>query len=188
MYTKAKNNNGWIEVVCGSMFSGKTEELIRRIKRAKIAHQNVCIFKPQMETRYHQEKIVSHDGNHLDSLPIDKSEDILNYTDTFEVIGIDEAQFFDSKLIDVCNTLANQNKRVIVAGLDMDFKGQPFGVMPQLIAIAELVTKVHAICVQCGSEAQFSFKFYNKNEQVELGQKELYEPRCRKCFNEGMGK
>ena len=186
MYTKPKNNTGWIEVICGSMFSGKTEELIRRIKRAKIAHQKVHIFKPEMEVRYDKEKIVSHDDNKIDSTPISDPKKILNLVDQVDVVGIDEAQFFTLDLATVCNQLANENKRVIIAGLDMDFLGNPFGVMPELMAMAELITKVHAICVQCGCEAQFSYRFSNSGEQVKLGEKDLYEPRCRSCFNQGM--
>ena len=186
MYTKPNNNTGWIEVICGSMFSGKTEELIRRIKRAKIANQKVHIFKPEMEVRYHKEKIVSHDDNKIDSTPISNPNKILHLVDQVDVVGIDEAQFFNLDLASVCNQLANENKRVIIAGLDMDFLGNPFGIMPKLMAMAELVTKVHAICVQCGSEAQFSYRFSNTGEQVKLGEKDLYEPRCRYCFNQGM--
>lgn len=185
MYTKLKNSTGWIEVICGSMFSGKTEELIRRIKRARIANQNVHIFKPEMETRYHKEKIVSHDDHEIDSSPISNTKDILKLVGDVDVVGIDEAQFFDPGLIEVCNQLANDNKRIIIAGLDMDFLGKPFGVMPNLMAMAELVTKVHAICARCGSEAQYSYRFSNAGEQVELGEKDLYEPRCRSCFNQG---
>ena len=185
MYTKPKNSTGWIEVICGSMFSGKTEELIRRIKRARIANQNVHIFKPEMEVRYHKEKIVSHDDSEIDSTPISDTKDILKLVGDVDVVCIDEAQFFDPGLIEVCNQLANDNKRIIIAGLDMDFLGKPFGVMPNLMAMAELVTKVHAICVRCGSEAQYSYRFSNAGEQVELGEKDLYEPRCRSCFNQG---
>ena len=185
MYTKPKNSTGWIEVICGSMFSGKTEELIRRIKRARIANQSTHIFKPKMEVRYHKKKIVSHDDNEIDSSPISQAEDILKLVNDVDVIGIDEAQFFDPGLIEVCNQLANENKRIIIAGLDMDFTGNPFGVIPKLMAMAELVTKVHAICIKCGSEAQFSYRFSNTGEQVKLGEKDLYEPRCRSCFNKG---
>ena len=188
MYTKPKNSMGWIEIICGSMFSGKTEELIRRIKRAKIANQTVHIFKPKMEIRYHKEKIVSHDDNQIDSTPISDPKEILNWADKVDVIGIDEAQFFSPNLAEVCNQLANNNKRIIIAGLDMDFLGNPFGIMPNLMAMAELVTKVHAICMKCGSEAQFSYRFSNSGGQVKLGEKDLYEPRCRTCFNQGMEK
>lgn len=188
MYTKTKNNEGWVEVICGSMFSGKTEELIRRVKRAKIANQTTSIFKPKMEIRYHTKKIVSHNDNQLDSTPVDDPNAIIKLAENIQVIGIDEAQFFDTQLISVCNTLANQGKRIIVAGLDMDFLGTPFGVIPQLMAMAEFVTKVHAICVQCGSDAQYSYKLSATGNQVELGEKDLYEPRCRRCFNIGMAK
>lgn len=188
MYTKPKNSTGWIEIICGSMFSGKTEELIRRIKRAKIANQKVHIFKPEMEVRYHKEKIVSHNDNRIDSTPINDPKEILKLVNQVDVVGIDEAQFFNLDLAKVCNQLANENKRVIIAGLDMDFLGNPFGVMPELMAMAELVTKVHAICVQCGTEAQYSYRFSNTGNQVELGEKDLYEPRCRSCFNQGMKK
>ncbi|PCJ62797.1 MAG: thymidine kinase [Bacteroidetes bacterium] len=188
MFIEPKNNKGWIEVVCGSMFSGKTEELIRRVKRAKIAKLQVRIFKPKMETRYDKVKVVSHDDNYVDSFPVDSSDEILNWVDGIEVIGIDEAQFFDEGLPAICNQLANMDKRVVIAGLDMDFKGAPFGVMPQLMAMAEYVTKVHAICMQCGSVAQYSYRFSKTGGQVQLGEKDLYEPRCRACYLIGMAK
>lgn len=177
---------GWIEVICGSMFSGKTEELLRRLKRAKIAHLRVEIFKPKIDTRYHESKIVSHDNNHIISKSIDLAENILQYANDIDVIGIDEAQFFDDQLLIVCNTLAAKGIRVIVAGLDMDFQGNPFGPMPALMAHAEFVTKVNAICVQCGNPAVFSYRLADSKETVLLGQKQEYEPRCRACFNEGM--
>ena len=186
MFIEPKNSKGWIEVVCGSMFSGKTEELIRRIKRAQIANLQTRIFKPKMEIRYDKVKVVSHDDNYADSFPVEHSSEILKWTKDMEVIGIDEAQFFDSDLPEVCNTLANNNKRVIVAGLDMDFLGQPFGPMPQLMAMAEYVTKVHAICMQCGSVAQYSYRYTKNGPQIELGEKDQYEPRCRTCYTRGM--
>lgn len=186
MFVEPKNSKGWIEVVCGSMFSGKTEELIRRIKRAKIAKLEVRIFKPKMETRYDKVKVVSHDDNYVDSFPVDSSEEILRWVEQVEVVGIDEAQFFDEKLPEVCNQLANMGKRVVIAGLDMDYLAQPFGAMPHLMAMAEYVTKVHAICMQCGSVAQYSYRFSKSGGQVLLGEKGEYEPRCRACFNQGM--
>jgi thymidine kinase len=178
-------NTGWIEVICGSMFSGKTEELLRRLRRAKIANQKVEIFKPMVDTRYHDTLIVSHDENHIQSTPIGIAENILLYSNEVEVVGIDEAQFFDENLPDVCAKLAANGTRVIIAGLDMDFKGQPFGPMPRLMAMAEYVTKVHAICVRCGSPAGFSYRLSAEESTVLLGEKEHYEPRCRHCFNAG---
>ena len=169
MFVEPKNSKGWIEVICGSMFSGKTEELIRRVKRAKIAKQQVRIFKPKMETRYDKVKVVSHDDNYLDSFPVDSAAEILNWLEGVDVVGIDEAQFFDAELPDVCNELANRNLRVVIAGLDMDYLAKPFGVMPKLMAMAEYVTKVHAICMQCGSEAQYSYRFSKSGGQVQLG-------------------
>jgi len=174
---------GSIEVITGSMFSGKTEELIRRLKRAKIARQKVEIFKPEKDKRYSETEVVSHDENSIRSTPVDHSSNILFFAGDVDVIGIDEAQFFDKGLIEVVTKLANSGSRVIVAGLDMDFKGNPFGPMPGLMAVADHVTKVHAICVQCGNIAQFSHRLSNKNEVVVLGEKELYEPLCRKCFD-----
>lgn len=177
---------GWIEVVCGCMFSGKTEELIRRLKRAKIANQKVEIFKPQLDTRYHETKIVSHDENAIHSTPVSNSQNILLMVKDIEVVGIDEAQFFDAELPYVCEKLAAGGTRVIVAGLDMDFLAKPFGPMPQLLARAEYVTKVHAICVVCGNLASYSFRKTKNDETVLLGEKDHYEPRCRNCYNEGM--
>ena len=174
---------GWIEVICGSMFSGKTEELIRRLKRAEFAQQSVEIFKPAIDKRYDDEDVVSHNENSIRSTPVSSSRNILLLADGVEVIGIDEAQFFDDGLIEVCNQLANNGARVIIAGLDMDFSGKPFGVMPGLIATAEYVTKVHAICVKCGSLAQFSHRKTTDEQQVMLGEMEMYEPLCRVCFN-----
>ncbi len=173
---------GTIEVVTGSMFSGKTEELIRRLKRAKFARQKVEIYKPAMETRYSEDEVVSHDENSIRSSPVDNSSNILLLAGNVDVIGIDEAQFFDKGLVEVVIKLANMGIRVIVAGLDMDFKGMPFGPMPGLMAVADHVTKVHAICVRCGSIAQFSHRLSEKEQVVLLGEKEAYEPLCRSCF------
>ena len=176
------SKKGTIEVICGSMFSGKTEELIRRVKRAKLAKLKIAVFKANVDTRYDEEKIVSHNANKIISTRITAPSEILNLVDNIEVIAIDEAQFFNTELIDVCNKLANQGKRVIIAGLDMDFLGKPFGVMPQLLAIAEHVTKVHAICVDCGEIASYSFRLSDSKALVQLGQKKEYKPLCRRCF------
>jgi thymidine kinase len=176
---------GWIEVVCGSMFSGKTEELIRRLNRALIAKQKVEIFKPKLDTRYDKTQVVSHNQNSIRSTPVDFSEDILLLAATSEVVGIDEAQFFDEELVTVANKLANNGKRVIIAGLDMDFSGKAFGPMPELMAIAEYVTKVHAICARCGGIATYSFRLSTSKSKVLLGEKDKYEPRCRRCFLSG---
>jgi len=173
---------GWIEVICGSMFSGKTEELIRRMKRAQFAKQSVEIFKPDVDTRYDEEKVVSHDDNEIHSTPVPSSSNILILADNVDVVGIDEAQFFDNELVNVCNQLANRGIRVIVAGLDMDFKGKPFGPMPGIMACAEYVTKVHAICVRCGNLANHSYRFSENDKLVQLGETEAYEPLCRSCF------
>jgi len=178
--------SGWIEIVCGCMFSGKTEELIRRLKRAKIAGQKVEIFKPIVDTRYHDVKIVSHDDNSIHSTPVKDSMEILQLVENMEVVGIDEAQFFDDKISTVCDLLAQKGIRVIVAGLDMDFQGAPFGPMPALLSKAEYVTKVHAICMQCGNLASYSFRKTYIDDTVLLGEKDHYEPRCRSCFIEGM--
>ncbi|HPD94766.1 MAG: thymidine kinase [Bacteroidales bacterium] len=179
---------GWIEVIAGSMFSGKTEELIRRLKRAKYAKQRVEIFKPQIDTRYSEEEVVSHDANSILSTPVSSSGNILLLAQNVDVIGIDEAQFFDMNLPNVCNQLADMGVRVIVAGLDMDFKGKPFGPMPNLMAIAEYVTKVHAICVHCGDLAQYSHRTANTDKLVLLGETDVYEPLCRLCYNKATGK
>lgn len=179
---------GWIEVISGCMFSGKTEELIRRLNRAIIAKQKVEIFKPVMDKRYHENKIVSHNENAIRSTPVDFASDILLLAGNCEVVGIDEAQFFDEAIVDVCNTLANSGKRVIVAGLDMDFEGKPFGQMPNLLAVAEFVTKVHAICSETGELASFSFRLSDNDQQVMLGEKDVYEARSRKAFMEGIKK
>lgn len=176
------NQTGWVEVICGSMFSGKTEELIRKLNRAKIAKQKVEIFKPSIDTRYHEADIVSHNANAIRSTPVQTAHEILLLSGDSQVIGIDEAQFFDEGLVEVCTILADTGKRVIVAGLDMDFQGKPFGPMPQLMAISEFVTKVHAICVVCGELASYSYRKTNNNSQVMLGETESYEARCRKCM------
>jgi thymidine kinase len=173
---------GWLEVICGSMFSGKTEELIRKLNRAKIAKQKVEIFKPAIDTRYHEIDIVSHNSNAIRSTPVNSAHEILILSADSQVIGIDEAQFFDEGLVEVCTKLADSGKRVIVAGLDMDFQGKPFGPIPQLLAIAEYVTKVHAICVICGELASYSYRKTKNNAQVMLGETESYEARCRKCM------
>ena len=174
---------GWIEVVCGSMFSGKTEELIRRLKRAQFAKQKVEIFKPQVDTRFHDLKVVSHSGIEIHSTPVPSSSNILLMANDVHVVGIDEAQFFDMELPNVCRKLANQGVRVIVAGLDMDYQGNPFGPMPQLLACAEYVTKVHAICMHCGNLAYISHRTINNDNLVMLGETDSYEPLCRDCFN-----
>ena len=177
---------GRIEVVCGSMFSGKTEELIRRMRRAQFARQRVEIFKPAIDVRYSEEEVVSHDRNHIMSTPIDSPASILLLASDIDVVGIDEAQFFDNSIVDVCNELANRGVRVIVAGLDMDFRGQPFGPLPALCAIADDVTKVHAICVRCGSLAYVSHRKVPGERQVMLGEMQEYEPLCRQCYQQAI--
>ncbi len=177
--------SGWIEVICGSMFSGKTEELIRRLKRAKIANQKVEIFKPRIDTRYDEMKVVSHDSNAILATPIENSVKLLEYTEGVDVIGIDEAQFFDEGLTDVCQKLALKGIRVIIAGLDMDYKGVPFGPVPNLLAVAEYITKVHAICSHCGNLATHSYRKVADGQRVMLGEKDTYEPRCRSCYAMG---
>ncbi|HRN74121.1 MAG TPA: thymidine kinase [Ginsengibacter sp.] len=172
---------GWIEVICGSMFSGKTEELIRRLKRVKIANLKVEIFKPAIDTRYDEERIVSHDENKIMSTPIENSRSILMYAQDVDVVGIDEAQFFDDQITYVCEQLALKGIRVIVAGLDMDYMGRPFGQMPNLLAIADYISKLHAICVKCGNIANVSYRKTSATSQVLLGEKDIYEPRCRVC-------
>lgn len=172
---------GWIEVICGSMFSGKTEELIRRLKRVEIAHLKAEIFKPSFDTRYDEQKIVSHDENKIQSTPIDNSQTILLLAQDVDVVGIDEAQFFDDQIPFVCEALALKGMRVIVAGLDMDYQGKPFGQMPNLLAIADYITKLHAICVVCGNIANVSYRKINTGSQLLLGEKDIYEPRCRVC-------
>ncbi|HMQ07227.1 MAG TPA: thymidine kinase [Saprospiraceae bacterium] len=177
--------SGWIEVICGSMFSGKTEELLRRIKRAKIANQKVELFKPRKDVRYDEESIVSHDANSEISIPLEKGDDIFQYIKDVNVVAIDEAQFFDDDLPAVCEKLALNGIRVIVAGLDMDFKGNPFGPVPALLAKAEYITKVHAICPHCGNLATHSYRLSHEQQTVLLGEKDKYEPRCRLCFHMG---
>ena len=176
------HRQGWIEVICGSMFSGKTEELIRRLNRARIAKQKVEIFKPKVDTRYDEINVVSHDESSIVSTPVETASQILLYAEEVDVVGIDEAQFFDSDLMAVCNFLANKGVRVIVAGLDMDFQGNPFGPIPSLLATAEYVTKVHAICMRCGNLAQYSHRTTADKNLVLLGEKDSYEPLCRKCY------
>jgi thymidine kinase len=177
------HNKGWIEVICGSMFSGKTEELIRRLKRARIANQKVEIFKPMLDKRYDEKNVVSHDSNVVQSLPVHSSKKILELSGEAEVVAIDEAQFFDSDLPFVCEELANKGIRVIVAGLDMDYLGNPFGPIPQLMAIAEYVKKVHAICMRCGNLAHHSYRTVDNASQIMLGEQESYVPLCRSCYN-----
>lgn len=179
----SNKRRGWIEVVCGSMFSGKTEELIRRMKRAQFAKMKVEIFKPAIDTRYHEIKVVSHDSNEIHSTPVQSSANIPLLATGCDVVGIDEAQFFDNGLVGVCNQLASQGVRVIVAGLDMDFRGEPFGPVPALMATAEYVTKVHAICMRCGNLANHSHRIVKGDALVHLGEKDSYEPLCRDCFD-----
>jgi thymidine kinase len=174
--------SGWIEVICGCMFSGKTEELIRRLNRALIAQQKVEIFKPAIDTRYHTEKIVSHSEREIRSTPVQFASDIILLAGECDVVGVDEAQFFDDAIVEVCNSLANSGKRVIVAGLDMDYEGKPFGPMPNLLAVAEYVTKVHAICAQTGELASFSYRLADNDARVLLGEKNAYEARSRQAF------
>ena len=176
---------GWIEVICGSMFSGKTEELIRRLKRVRIAEQSVEIYKPARDTRYSKDEVVSHDARSIPSRAIEDPREILEVAAHIDVIGIDEAQFFDETLREVCEELALRGHRVIVAGLDMDFRGRPFGPMPDLLAVAEYITKLHAICNHCGNLATHTYRLTTDAETVVLGEKDIYEARCRHCFNEG---
>ena len=180
--TKQPRGGGWIEVICGSMFSGKTEELIRRLKRAKIARQRVEIFKPAVDTRYDEDNVVSHDETSIKSPPVQAASQILLLASDVDVAGIDEAQFFDNELAAVCNILANDGIRVIVAGLDMDYTGQPFGPIPSIMSTAEYVTKVHAICIECGNLAQYSHRLVEDDNLVLLGETDRYVPLCRKCF------
>ena len=175
---------GWIEVICGSMFSGKTEELIRRIKRAEFANQPLILFKPMVDNRYSKNKVVSHKGSSIKANIIRSSKEILDHVSNEKIVAIDEVQFFDEQLVDVCNDLANKGIRVILAGLDMDFKGVPFGPMPQLLSIAEYVTKVHAVCVSCGNLAQFSHRIVADADQVLVGAVDKYKPLCRSCYIE----
>lgn len=188
MFSESFKKSGCIEVICGSMFSGKTEELIRRLKRAQFANQKIEIFKPVTDNRYSDEDVVSHDLHSIKSKPISSPSEMLSADPGTQVIGIDEAQFFDHSLVDVAQELANRGKRVIIAGLDTDFLGKPFGPMPDLLAVAEDVQKVHAICVKCGSLANHSHRLSKNHELVVLGEKDLYEPLCRNCYNEAMEK
>ena len=175
--------SGWMEVICGSMFSGKTEELIRRLRRAEMAGQNVEIFKPKLDTRYSEDDVISHNQNKIRSTPVENPNEIILLASNCDVVGIDEAQFFDEGIVDVANQLANSGIRVVIAGLDMDFLGRPFGPMPNLMATAEYVTKVHAICVSCGNLAQFSHRTAEEKDQVLVGAVEKYKPLCRACYN-----
>ena len=184
MFLENASRKGWIEVVCGSMFSGKTEELIRRLKRAKFANQKVEIFKPRIDVRSSEEEVVSHDAHAIRSTPVDTAQNILLMSADVDVVGIDEAQFFDAGIVDVCRRLTDNGVRVIVAGLDMDYTGKPFGPMPALMATAEYVTKVHAICVRCGNLAHHSHRLTAGDKQVMLGAQDTYEPICRHCFAE----
>jgi len=190
MFLENKNSKqqkkGWIEVICGSMFSGKTEELIRRLRRAQIGRQKVEIYKPQIDTRYSAEEVVSHNANAIQSTAVPSSSNLLLLANDVDVVGIDEAQFFDNELPAVCNQLANSGIRVVIAGLDMDFKGRPFGPMPHLMATAEYVTKVHAICVKTGNLAQYSYRFTGGEKLVELGEKDCYVPLSREAFVEAL--
>ena len=188
MFMENASQKGWIEVVCGSMFSGKTEELIRRLKRAQFAHLKVEIFKPKIDVRYSEEEVVSHDSNAIRSTPVESPQNILLMTSEVDVVGIDEAQFFDESIVEVCRKLADSGVRVIVAGLDMDYLGKPFGPMPALMATAEYVTKVHAICVRCGNLAHHSHRLTADQKLVMLGAHDSYEPICRHCFNELTGR
>ena len=182
----SKIHKGSVEVICGSMFSGKTEELLRRLNRAKFANLKISVYKPQIDTRYDNEKIVSHDSNTILATPIQNPSEILSLMENSDVIAIDEAQFFNNELVDVCNKAANKGKRVIVSGLDMDFSGVPFTVMPYLLAIAENVTKLHAICFDCGETANYSFRITKKKTLIQLGEKKEYKPLCRRCFTNNL--
>ena len=186
MFLENASQKGWIEVICGSMFSGKTEELIRRMRRAEFARQRVEIFKPSIDVRYSDEDVVSHNATTIRSTPVSSSQNILLLSADVDVVGIDEAQFFDNSIVDVCRKLADSGVRVIVAGLDMDYMGVPFGPMPALMATAEYVTKVHAICVRCGDLAHHSHRLTSEDKQVLLGAQDTYQPICRHCFNELM--
>lgn len=189
MYLESSKKTGSIEVICGSMFSGKTEELIRRLRRAQFANQKICIYKPCIDIRYSEDKVVSHDLHSIESTPIQSPSQMLECLENgVQVVGIDEAQFFDLTLVDVATKLADKGIRVVIAGLDMDYLGKPFGPMPALMAIAEDVQKVHAICVKCGSPAQHSHRLSKNDDLVVLGEKDVYEPLCRHCFNEATGK
>lgn len=182
MMTGWRPQNGHIEVICGSMFSGKTEELIRRLRRAQIAKQKVVVFKPKIDNRFHKEKIISHSKQEIQSITISDAEEILQHAVFAQVIGIDEAQFLDNNLIDIVQGLADSGKRVIIAGLDMDYRGVPFEPMPQLLAIAEDITKMHAICMRCGAPANYTYRMTSSKERVVVGAGEVYEARCRHCY------
>jgi thymidine kinase len=182
-FPSSSRQNGWIEVICGSMFSGKTEELIRRMRRAEFANQAFVIFKPEIDNRYSKKKVVSHQGNDFEAIVVKSAAEILEHWKGEKVVAVDEAQFFDQAIVEVCNTLANKGVRIILAGLDMDYKGVPFGPMPALLSIAEYVTKVHAICVSCGNLAQFSHRTVKESGQVLVGAVEKYKPLCRSCYN-----
>ena len=186
MFLENNKHKGWIEVVCGSMFSGKTEELIRRMKRAQFANLKVEIFKPSIDVRYSEQEVVSHDANAIQSTPVESAQNILLLASDVDVVGIDEAQFFDDGIVEVCRKLADSGIRVIVAGLDMDYMGVPFGPMPALMATAEYVTKVHAICVRCGDLAYISHRTIANDKRVLLGEKAEYEPLCRRCYQKSM--
>ena len=186
MFSENHKKSGCIEVICGSMFSGKTEELIRRLKRAQFANQKIAIFKPSIDVRYSEVEVVSHDLHSIKSTPITDAKFMLDIPEDIQVVGIDEAQFFGENIVDVCQTLANRGVRVIIAGLDTDFLGKPFGPMPALMAIAEDVQKVHAICVKCGNLANHSHRLTKNADLVMLGEKDVYEPLCRRCYNAAM--
>ena len=186
MFLEIAKKAGSIEVICGSMFSGKTEELIRRMKRAQFAKQAVAIYKPCIDVRYSEDKVVSHDSNSIPSTPIDSPAKMLDLSNDVEVVGVDEAQFFDESIVEVVQTLANRGIRVIIAGLDTDFLGKPFGPMPALMAVAEDIQKVHAICVRCGSPANHSHRLSKSDELVVLGETDIYEPLCHHCYNEAV--
>ena len=185
---RSEGKRGSIELITGSMFSGKTEELIRRLRRAQFAGLKVEIFKPSLDKRYSETRVVSHDEKSINSTPVDNASSILLLASDVDVVGIDEAQFFDESIVDVCNKLADNGIRILVAGLDMDFMGKPFGPMPALLAIAEYVTKVHAICMRCGNLAQYSHRKSHEAQVVLLGEKDIYEPLCRSCYNKAMNK
>jgi thymidine kinase len=185
---RLEGKRGSIELITGSMFSGKTEELIRRLRRAQFAGLKVEIFKPSLDKRYSETRVVSHDEKSISSTPVDNASSILLLAGDVDVVGIDEAQFFDESIVDVCNSLADNGIRILVAGLDMDFMGKPFGPMPALLAIAEYVTKVHAICMRCGNLAQYSHRKSDEAQVVLLGEKDIYEPLCRGCYNKAMNK
>lgn len=186
MFSENHKKSGCIEVVCGSMFSGKTEELIRRLRRAQFANQKIAIFKPSIDKRYSDVEVVSHDFHKITSKPVKEASQMLDIDPEVQVVGIDEAQFFGEELVDVCQTLADRGVRVIAAGLDTDFKGVPFGPIPKLMAVAEDVQKVHAICVKCGNLANHSHRLSKSKDLVLLGEKDVYEPLCRECFNKAL--